>query len=181
MFSRFQQLAERWTPLAGLLLAVCAVFVARPASAVIPSGTIVGTVTDSTGALIPGATVTVTNQGTNQSRTAKTGDAGDFSFPLLPAGTYRLRVEKEGFDAFVQKDIVLQVDQNVTLRAVLQIGAVTQTVNVVGTHAEVNLLTATVSHVVDEQRIVDLPLNGRDTLEPSRFRLLSFGWRRSDR
>src|SRR5205809_343484 len=165
MFSKLGRLAKGWMSSAGLLVAVCVLLVVLPASAVIPSGTIVGTVRDSSGASIPGVRVTVTNQGTNQSRTRKTGDAGDFSFPLLPAGTYSLRVEKEGFEAFFQKDIVLQVDQNVTLPVVLQLGAVTQTVNVVGTHAEVNLLTATVSHVVDEQRIVDLPLNGRDTLQ----------------
>ncbi len=165
MFSRLRRLAEQWIWLTGLSLAVCVGFLALPASAVIPSGTIVGTVNDASGAVVPGARVTVINQGTNQSRMVQASDTGAFNFPLLPVGTYTLKVEKEGFEAFVQKDIILQVDQNVTLPVVLQLGAINQTVNVVGTPAEVNLLTATVSHVVDEQRIVDLPLNGRDTLQ----------------
>lgn len=162
--SRWESVIEQWMPIVGLLL-TCYLFAALPALAVTPSGTIVGTVRDSTGGVVPGATITVIDQATNESRTAKGNDVGDFTFPLLPVGTYTLRAEKEGFQEFVQKDIILQVDQSVTLSVVLQVGNVRQTVNVVGTNAAVNLLTATVSHVVNASRVVNLPLNGRDTLQ----------------
>ena len=124
-----------------------------------------GTVTDNTGALLPGVTVVVTNQGTNESRTATTDASGDFSFPVLAVGNYTVKATKDGFQVFEQKNIVLQVDQNVTVPVELQVGSVQQVVEVTGATAELNLTDATISHVVDEQRIVDLPLNGRDSLQ----------------
>lgn len=136
-----------------------------PAVGANPTGTIVGTVTDSSGAIIPDATVTVTNQGTAESRTMKTNVSGDFNFPILAVGNYTLKVEKEGFQVFLQKNIVLQVDQNITLPVVLQVGNVSQEVTVTGTTAGVNLVNATMSDVVDSERMVDLPLNGRDPLQ----------------
>ena len=130
-----------------------------------PTGKIVGTVTDNTGALMPGVTVLVTNQGTNESRTAVTESSGDFTFPVLPVGNYTVKATKDGFQTFEQKNIVLEVDQSVTVPVTLNVGSVQQVVEVTGTAAELNLTDATISHVVDQQRIVDLPLNGRDTLQ----------------
>ena len=136
-----------------------------PSSAIGPTGTIVGTVADQSGAAVAGATVSAVNQGTSETRMIHTDQAGNFAFPALPVGNYTIKVEMTGFQTSVQKNVVLQVDQNVTVPVSLQLGAVTQTVTVSETTAGVNLVNATVSHVVDQQRIVDLPLNGRDTLQ----------------
>ncbi len=133
--------------------------------AAVPSGTIVGTVTDASGAVIPDATATVTHQGTGASRSMSTDATGSFNFPLLPVGTYTLKIEKAGFRTFVQKDVLLEVDKNLTIPVVLQLGAVTQEVTVTGTTAGVDLVKATLAEVVDQRRIVDLPLNGRDALQ----------------
>ena len=124
-------------------LAVC------PVEAAVPTATLVGTVTDASGAVVPEVTVTMTHQGTGASRSLKSDSAGNFTFPLLPVGNYNLKAEKAGFQTFVQKDVVLQVDQNLTVPVVLQLGAVTQEVTVVGTTAGVDLLKSTVSEVVD--------------------------------
>lgn len=140
-------------------------FAPSPLQAINPTGTIVGTVSDASGAVVADTTVTVTNEGTGLSRTTKTGAAGDFTFPLLNIGNYSLKVEKVGFQTFVREHIVLQVDQNVTVLVTLQVGAVVQQVTVTGTTSGVDLVTATIKEVVDQQRIVDLPLNGRDPLE----------------
>ncbi len=154
-----------WTILLCLGILFCFGLAVCPVKAAIPTATLVGTVTDASGAVAPEVTVTVTHQGTGASRSLKSDSAGNFTFPLLPVGNYNLKAEKAGFQTFVQKDIVLQVDQNLTVPVVLQIGAVTQEVTVVGTTAGVDLLKSTVSEVVDSRRIVDLPLNGRDPLQ----------------
>jgi hypothetical protein len=148
-----------------IVLAVCFGSAPPLALAIGPTGTIVGTVTDQSGAAVPGATVSAINQGTAETRTVQADGVGNFAFPLLPVGNYTIKVGKAGFEAYQQKNIVLQVDQSVTANVALQLGAVTQTVTVTETAAGVNLVDVAVSHVVDQERIVDLPLNGRDTLQ----------------
>lgn len=140
-------------------------FTAWMAQGANPTGTIVGTVADATGAVIAGSTVRLTHQATSASRTMTTDSAGNFNFPVLPVGNYTLKVEKAGFQTFTQTDIVLQVDQNLTVAVVLQLGAVTQEITVTGTTAGVDLVKAVIAEVVDQRRIVDLPLNGRDPLQ----------------
>jgi hypothetical protein len=129
------------------------------------TGRIVGTVTDPGGSPVAGATVTLTNDNTNEARTDTSDASGDFTFPTVATGNYSIRVEGQGFQAYVQHGIVLEVDQNVTIRAALTVGSVSQTVEVTSTPQGVDLVDATVSHVVDQQRVVDLPLNGRDPLQ----------------
>ncbi len=140
-------------------------FIARPVKAANPTGTIVGTVTDASGAVVPDATVTVTHQATGASRNLKTDATGSFNFRSLAIGNYTLKVEMAGFKTFLQQDIVLQIDQNLTLPVVLQLGAVTLELTVTGTTSGVDLVKATIHEVVDQRRIVDLPLNGRDPLQ----------------
>jgi hypothetical protein len=144
---------------AGLALAPRAAFAAGA------TGRIVGTVTDPAGSPVAGATVTVTNDGTNEVRKDTSDADGNFTFPALATGNYSIRVETQGFQSYVQHGIVLDVDQNVSIRAALTVGSVSQTVEVTGTPQGVDLVDATVSHVVDQQRVVDLPLNGRDPLQ----------------
>jgi hypothetical protein len=129
-------------------------------------GRIVGTVTDKSGAAVADATITATNQETNDTRAARTGNGGDFVFTALAVGRYTVKVEKGGFATYEQKNIELQVDQSFSVLPVLQPGSVNETVSVeAAAEPTVNLTDATISHVVDQERVVDLPLNGRDTLQ----------------
>ncbi len=134
--------------------------------AVGPTGKIVGSVFDPTGAPIPGASVAATNEGTGESRQVISDENGDFTIPILPVGNYTVSITAKGFSVFQQKGIVLQVDQNISVIAHLQVGSNAEVVQVTGdTGQSVDLVDATVSQVVDSQRVVDLPLNGRDTLQ----------------
>ncbi len=137
-----------------------------PIYAVGPTGKIVGTVSDPSGAPIAGAKVTVINEGTNEMRDAITDGGGDFTFPILAVGNYTVKVEAAGFEGYLQKGIVLQVDQNVSVLARMKVGSNSEVVQVsASTGQNVDLVDATISQVIDEQRVVDLPLNGRDTLQ----------------
>jgi hypothetical protein len=139
--------------------------VTHPVFASGPTGKIVGTVTDKTGASVSDATVSATNQSTSETRVTQTDAAGNFVFLVLPVGNYTVKVEKPAFQTFQQKDIVLQVDQSVSVLPVLQVGSASEVITVEAGATAVNLSDATISHVVDQQRVVDLPLNGRDTLQ----------------
>jgi hypothetical protein len=144
---------------------LCCALAVRPALAVGPTGKIVGTVTDSTGAPVAGAKVSAINEATNETRSYTTDGSGNFTFPVLPSGNYTIRAESTGFQTYEQKGIVLQVDQNVTITPVMQVGTASQVIQVTAQQAQINLVDATISHVVDQERVVDLPLNGRDTLQ----------------
>ena len=129
-----------------------------------PVGKILGAVTDKSGASVAGAKVSAINQSTAEIRVVQTDGAGNFTFAVLPVGNYTVKVEKAGFQTSEQKDIVLQVDQSVSVLPVLEVGSVSQTITVEAAAAQINVTDATISHVVDQQRVVDLPLNGRDAL-----------------
>jgi len=129
------------------------------------TGTISGTVHDATGAVVPGARVTATNTGTNQSRVASTDAAGQYALPLLPLGDYQVRVEKDGFAPFVQQGITLQANTQVQANATLQVRASSEHVTVNSTASLVQTTSSTLVQVVDAQRVADLPLNGRNVLQ----------------
>ena len=97
-----------------------------PTHAVGPTGKIVGTVTDPSGAPIAGAKVTIIDEGTNESRTDTSDNNGIVTFPILPVGNYTVKVEAAGFEGYLQKGIVLQVDQNISVLAHLKIGSNTE-------------------------------------------------------
>ena len=155
----------RWVLTLLVLVTAGLILCPRVSHAAGATGKIVGTVTDPAGTSIAGATVTLTNEGTNEVRKDTSDANGDFTFPAVPTGNYSIRVENQGFQGYVQHGIVLEVDQNVSIRAALTVGSVSQTVEVTSQQQGVNLVDATVSHVVDQQRVVDLPLNGRDPLQ----------------
>ena len=125
-------------------------------------GTIVGTVTDSSGAVIPSATVKVIEIGTGLVRSVATNGQGYFVVPSLQPSQYEVDVAARGFRGLSQKNITLQADQSLTINATLQVGAAEQTVTVSGEPPQVDTATAALSQVVDEQRMVDMPLNGRN-------------------
>src|SRR5438093_5054402 len=97
-----------------------------------PTGTILGTVKDAQGAVVPGATVTATNEGTKYSRSAVTDEAGEYALRLLPIGHYALVVTIPGFKTFSQTGIVLEVGRNARVDATIDLGTVEESLTVVG-------------------------------------------------
>ncbi len=131
------------------------------------AGQIVGTVRDQSGAVIPNATVTATEAGTGFVHTAVSGNDGNYVLPNLRPTTYVISAEAQGFRAFRQTDVQLQANQSLTINIAMEVGAVTETVNVAGQVVQVDTSTSTLAEVVDESRIVELPLNGRDAAKLS--------------
>ena len=127
------------------------------------SASLSGVVMDSTNSVVPGAKVTVQNIQTSLSRVTSTGTDGAYLFSALPIGSYRLTVEKQGFSTYVQNGITLDVSQAVKQTVILQTGAVSQKVNVSADAEMLPTQTSTVSQVVGERQIMELPLNGRET------------------
>ena len=128
-------------------------------------GEITGEVKDSAGAVIVGAKVTVTNTATNAIRETLTTGAGVYSFPSLQPGFYNIRVEQPGFRAAVENNIELQVQQTARVDFTLQVGQLSESIEVAASAVQLNTDDATVGTVIENKRIVDLPLNGRDYLQ----------------
>src|SRR5437762_6120138 len=128
-------------------------------------GSISGVIRDASGAVIPGAMVTVTNPATNFVRAAISNEAGIYNFPVLQPGVYNIKVELPGFRTITQNDVELQIQQSARLDFTLQVGEVSQTVEVSGTAALIATENATVGTVIENRRIVDMPLNGRNFLQ----------------
>ena len=125
------------------------------------AGSISGLVTDQSGSLISNAKLIVTNPQTQFTRETTSNNAGNYNFPELPPGSYDVRAEAQGFEAQVHTAVELQVQQSARLDFRMVVGAVTETVEVSGGTPLVNTENATVGTVIDNKRIVDLPLNGR--------------------
>ena len=124
-------------------------------------GQITGVVNDPSGALIPNASVTVTNTATNVARSTQTNSAGLYSFPDMPPGVYDVKVSMAGFDTVTKAGIEVQVQAVVRADFALAVGQATQTIEVAANGALLSTENATVGTVIEEQRIMDLPLNGR--------------------
>ena len=125
------------------------------------SGTIVGTVTDSAGAVVPGAKVTLTNEGTHFARTVDTNANGQYVASSVPTGSYAIAVQVQGFQKMVREGVDLTAADTVTVDFKLTVGDVQQTIEV---KAEAPLLqsqTAAVTQLITNQQIVEMPLNGR--------------------
>ncbi len=131
----------------------------------ISTSSLKGTVQDQTGSAVPAAQVKVTQVTTGNSRTAVTGANGAYLFPDLPVGPYQLEVTKEGFSKSVQSGIVLQVASNPTVDVTLKVGGVNEQVVVEASASLVETQSTGVGQVVDQQRVVDLPLNGRNVTD----------------
>jgi Carboxypeptidase regulatory-like domain/TonB dependent receptor len=148
-----------------LLVSVFVLTFSSPFFAADVTATLVGTVKDASGAVVTGATVTLTNTQTNTSRSVRSGNDGTYTFTLVPVGNYSLSVEQPGFRKYIQQGIVLQVNQTAKQDISLQIGTPTETVEVTENVAQVDTVTATLGSVETQQRIVDLPLVERDTFQ----------------
>src|SRR5216684_2978136 len=127
--------------------------------------TLVGRVADESGAVIPKTKVTVTNAGTNESRSAETNDNGEFVIPQLAPGEYALTAEHEGFRKEARKGIVLETGQQARLDLTLKVGSITEQVEVSAVAPLLSSENASVGNVVDQKKVVELPLNGRDYLQ----------------
>src|SRR5262249_5304289 len=127
-------------------------------------GTITGEVKDSTGALVPGVTVTAVNKATNATRTAFTNAVGLFDFPALPPGVYTVKCELEGFKT-ATRDLELQVQQAARVNFTLELGTIAEEATVTGFSPLVETSNATIGTVIENKRIVELPLNGRNYLQ----------------
>jgi hypothetical protein len=146
-----------------LFMLTAAVFAALVSSAFAQAtGQINGVVTDSSGGVVPGATVTAIEQQTGLSRDTVAGANGLYTFPNLRPTTYEIRAVLTGFRTIRRTDIALAANQNLTVNLTLELGELSETVSVAGEAANVDVTTATISEVVDHARIVELPLNGRD-------------------
>ena len=132
-----------------------------PVSAQVTTASLDGTVVDTSRAVVTDANVTVRNMDTGFKQTVQTDALGVFLFPRLPVGNYRLTVEKPGFFTYVQDGITLTVNRTATQAVTLRVGEMTQTITVVEEVDLVTTGTSAVGQLVDERRIVDLPLNGR--------------------
>jgi hypothetical protein len=128
-------------------------------------GEITGTVTDATGAVIAGAVVTVVSTATNQARTATSNDSGIYSVPFLVPGLYDVRIESPGFKVETRRGVDLQVGAVARINFVMQVGDVSQQVEVTGGAPLLATETAALGTVIENKRIVDLPLNGRNPLQ----------------
>jgi hypothetical protein len=125
-------------------------------------GSIVGNVTDPSGAVVASATITATQTDTGRKTVVQSGQSGNFVFPTLLPTNYMITVTAKGFQTYIQTDVVLQADQSLTVRVRLELGATTQTVQVTTEVPQIDTTSGTLSQVIDEDRVVDLPLNGRN-------------------
>src|SRR5579871_2935791 len=124
-----------------------------------------GTVQDSSGLAVPAAEIKATQTETGFVRNAVSGPDGNYLLTNLPIGPYRIEVSKQGFSTYVQSGVVLQVDTNPSITIALKVGNVTEQVQVEAAAAVVETQSTAVGNVVDNQRVVELPLNGRNTQE----------------
>ena len=126
------------------------------------SATISGTVTDASDAVVPDATVTITNQETKVSATTQSTGSGTYVMPNLPVGTYTVAVSKNGFQNFTEANVILHPATVATVNAVLQLGSVGTAVTVEASAAEVQTSTSENAHEVSSVQVSTLPLNGRN-------------------
>jgi hypothetical protein len=126
------------------------------------TGSIVGSVTDASGAAVAGAKVTITETATGIARTATTSDEGGYVMPYLQPGVYKIEVEKQGFKKATASDVRLATGQSVRVNASLEVGQLTETVEVSNAATLLQTESADISQSFEARKIVELPLNGRN-------------------
>ncbi len=144
---------------AGVIVLFLAVL---PMRAQVDTGSILGTVTDASGAEVRGATVTLTNEGTNATLSTTTGSSGEYKFSPVSIGQYTLSTNFQGFTTMTEKHVPVNVGSEVVVNFALKPGAVTETVEVASTVPVLETQDASVGQVVDSRNVNNLPLNGRN-------------------
>src|SRR2546422_1527985 len=147
------------------LLSLCCLFLSCEVAWSQATAKIGGKIHDETGAVIPGAEVKVTQTATGAVRTVLSGEDGRYVLPTLALGPYMLEGSKAGFTTYIQTGIVLQVDSNLTIDVPLKVGAVGEEVTVEADIAQVETRSTGVGQVVDNLRVSEMPLNGRNPIE----------------
>ncbi|HUA60385.1 MAG TPA: carboxypeptidase-like regulatory domain-containing protein, partial [Verrucomicrobiae bacterium] len=158
---RLSNLQPRSVSAALAVLAMLAVLPYRASAQLAGSGAINGTVTDASGAAVPGADVTIRNTDTGIERKTLTTDAGDFTAAFLQPGRYEIQFGKAGFAKVFRKDLVLQVGQTLTVNIGLSLQAAQQEVTVTGAAPVVDAEKTENSQVVSDQAVTNLPVAGR--------------------
>ena len=153
-----------WRSIVGAAIAWFFAVAAASAQAVAGSQ-VSGVVRDSSGGVLPGVEVTITKTDTGTPRTVFTAPDGSYVFPNLPVGPYRLKVTLQGFNGYVQENIVLQVNTNPTIDVALTVGNVGEQVTVSAQSATVETRSIAVGQVIDNQQVTEIPLNGRQATE----------------
>src|SRR6476469_7876537 len=150
-------------------LFLCSIaFMPARAHAQAVSGTILGTVTDSTGSVVPGATVTILNTGTGLTRNVTTDASGEFTAPQIPTGKYSVTAELSGFKKVTMDNIDVGVDQRVRVDVKLEIGAMTEAVTITAESPLVQTSSSELGTTVRTEQIAALPLNGRNFVNLTR-------------
>jgi hypothetical protein len=162
MRNTIQNLWTRIVPALFVALAIC--LLGTTVSAQTFYGSIVGTVTDNSGAVVPGATVTITNLGTNEVRTAKTNAAGDYSFVNLVPASYKVAVQMASFKRFERQGAEVEVNTATRVDAKLQVGATTETVEVTTNAPLLQTESGSLGDEVQSKQVDAMPLNGRNTM-----------------
>jgi hypothetical protein len=129
------------------------------------TGTLLGVVSDQSGAIVRSATVRATNTDTGFTTNAMVTAEGSYSMPLLPIGHYTISVQASGFKTFVRKDVLVPVAQDIRVDVKLEVGKVDQSVTVNGNDINIDTTTATLGETIDSARLEDLPLNGRNAAD----------------
>ncbi len=129
------------------------------------TASVFGTLTDAQAALIPGASITLTNASTGLARQAATNESGGYVFAQVPVGSYRISIEKEGFRSYQRTGIVVRANENVRIDVTLELGEIKEVITVDAAAAQVDTRSETLQQVVDSKRVVELPLNGRNPVD----------------
>jgi outer membrane receptor protein involved in Fe transport len=150
-------------PASVLALVILLVPISGGAQAI--TGTIEGRVTDVSGAVLPGVDVTVTNESTGQVRSSVTNETGLYNVPLLPPGTYSVQASLPGFRSELRRGLLLEVDRTARVEIQLQVGEVSEKIEVMADAPLVQADNSSLGQVIDTQRVAELPLNGRQFLQ----------------
>jgi hypothetical protein len=147
--------------LAVLLLVIC-LLLSIPAVAQVDQGSLVGRITDQSGAVVSGAAVRATNTLTNVTADTVTNDSGYYQFPLLPVGKYTVTVEKAGFRRSTSEELDLHAGTQPKIDMALQLGAVADSVTVTSDAPLINATSTELGTVIDDRKVTEMPLNGRN-------------------
>jgi hypothetical protein len=157
-------LGNTWTKnFLGVLLAL--LLTTNGSFAQVSTADVLGTITDSSNAIVANATITITNTGTGETRRTKANDSGEYLFPALPVGSYALTIEMPGFEKLTIPNVTLSQGDRARVNGHLKVGSETQTVEVTGAGPELQTDSSTVGFTVTPRAVEDLPLNGRNFIE----------------
>ena len=161
MYARYSKRCRAIARLAILCSAAALLLVTSANAQIAGTANIQGTVTDSTGAVVPNATVTLTNVATQVKRTSKSNGAGNYLFPGIPIGGYNIEVAAPGFKSYVQNGIVLEVGSNISVDPILTVGAADEKIEVQAEGLALQTEDPTFKQTIDQNAVTEMPLNGR--------------------